>query len=191
MPSAEDTRRRPAAWERVPRVLSVAAAAVAGVALLTLGVNVVIDVARRTFFDEPVPGTLELTANAWMPLVVVFAMALAVSNREHIRVEMLVDLLSPRARAVAERLTALLVAAVVAALTYFTYEDAKHAHSIREASTGPVAVPIWLIKWLVVGAMVLFTVQAVVAVFEPLRAAGTATDDDEPAPGGVAEAELR
>lgn len=149
------------------RALSTGAAALAGVAFVLMAVNIIVDVTGRYLFNRPMTGTLELTANVWMPVATAFAMALALQRHEHLRVTLVVDRVSPRVRSAADRLTAAVVALVVAGLTYFTYLDATYAASIRQASTGPVPVPIWLVKLTLVGAMALFTAQAIAAVFEP------------------------
>lgn len=139
----------------------------AGVAFVLMAVNILVDVTGRFLFTTPLSGTLELTASFWMPIATAFAMALALHRHEHIRVTMVVDRVSPGARAMADRITAAVVALVVAGLTYFSYTDAMYAVSIRQASTGPVPVPIWFVKLMLVVAMALFTAQAIAAVFEP------------------------
>lgn len=91
--------------------LSHASSLAAGLCVIIIMAVGAIDVIGTTFFDRPVPGAYELT-ETMMVAAVFLALALSQAEGRHIRVDVLIVRLGPRARAVFDLVAHLMTAAV-------------------------------------------------------------------------------
>ncbi|MBF9033754.1 TRAP transporter small permease subunit [Rhodobacterales bacterium HKCCE2091] len=155
---SETEPRAPAAIRAIDG-LSRGLAAVAALALVILAGNVAVDVVGRWLFHHPVRGTLEMTANWWMPTLVLLAFAFTERSQEHIKVTILLDALPPRMRQVVEGAFSLLAAGLLALLAYHTLMDALDSAAYGETTASSPPVAIWPFKFVSVLGVAALTLQ--------------------------------
>jgi TRAP-type C4-dicarboxylate transport system permease small subunit len=75
-----------------------------------------------------------------------FALAATFKRGELIRVGMGVERLGPGARRIMELLVLTLAAAIMAYVTWFTFQDMLFSYEIEEVAQGTVPIPLWIPK---------------------------------------------
>lgn len=146
------------------------------VAILVLGIA---DITRRNLLDgrsvEFAVGLQEiLLAAATFTL-----MPWAQMRREHVAVRLLVDRLPAGAQRVVELVTAVGLVLVMAWLAVISFDVAQDAHAVNEVRPGVVSLPTWPVRYLLVAAWSLLTLQfalTAVSAWRRLRR----TDDEVP-----------
>ncbi|MDF0599612.1 TRAP transporter small permease [Psychromarinibacter sp. C21-152] len=151
-------RRAPAALRLIDGLAGLFAYGAAA-ALILLAASVFVDVVGRSFFNAPFTGTLEMTANWWMPTLTLFAFAYTERRQEHIKVTILLDALPLRMRQIVEGAFGVLATALLIALTWYTLVDALDSAGYRETTSSRPPVAIWPFKFVAVAGIGLFALQ--------------------------------
>ena len=152
------------------------AGVVAGIIVLILTCQIAADVLSRNLFNNPIPGTLELTANMFMPLIVFLSLAYAEYAGEHIRATIVVARLTGRPAQAAEFFGRIVTLLVVFALTYYAVLAAIYATEIRLEALGAITLPVWPVKILTAVGLALFALQ-LIASTAALRTHPTTRND--------------
>jgi TRAP-type C4-dicarboxylate transport system permease small subunit len=125
------------AW-RVENALSLVSAALIMIAMLFVSAEVL----SRQFLNTPIPGHLELS-ELLMPAIIFLAIAYTQATGGHVRMTLLIDMLPPRGRLIAEVMTKLLSAGVYAVLFYYSAEHAWRAFSFGDVTMSPPYFRVW------------------------------------------------
>lgn len=152
--------RKDPAWIRAVDGLAVVLALAAAGALVFLAVNVALDVTGRAFFKTPVPGTLEMTAQWWMPALTLLAFAYTEKRQEHIKVTILLDVLPPRMRQVVEGCFGLIATALLIALAWHAWAEAMDSLGYGETTSSLPPVAIWPFKFVAVVGVAALALQS-------------------------------
>lgn len=169
---------RPPTWLRWIDRLSVALAIAAGVAAFAMMTNIVLDVFGRTFF-RPLPGTVDMTQFAWMPIVVSLGMAYALLQGQHIRIGLLADLSSRRVQRIVEVGAMLATLVAVGGLSWYGAERAYRAIQIGEFSSATPWLPIGVFRWVMVVGLIGLALQAFAQMTRAITVAEFISEDDE------------
>jgi TRAP-type C4-dicarboxylate transport system permease small subunit len=145
------------------RVVSIAAAGIAGLMMLVLTVHVISSVVSRAVANQPIAGTVELTGSWWMVSIVFLGLAYALQRDEHIRVTLIYDSLTFGQRRATDVATGTAGAAVMLFCAAIAIDRALHASAIGEAIISTTAIPIWPLRYLV--ALGCFLLAAEFALF--------------------------
>lgn len=122
-------------------------AVLAGVCLILMMFQTVLDVALTHLFNSPIEGNLEVVSYYYMIAVVFLPLGLVELKHEHINVELFIARLSRVARNRTYVLASLIAAVFVAMLLNGTLRDAVQATRIDEVIMGSVVVYVWPAKW--------------------------------------------
>lgn len=166
-PNDPGTRReRLPAWVRGTKLLSLALAVPAAVACTALMLHVIADVVGRTFFNHPVPGTLETAEHWWMITIVFAALGYSQVRGDNVRATAVVELLSPGWQRFAEIVTTAMLGVVALLLAWYSWQAASHSYEIREATSSSPPVSIWpFLFFMPVGGIAL-ALQSVASIYE-------------------------
>lgn len=170
-----------AGFLRLADRLSTISSWLAGVALVLLAVNVFADVVGRAFFKTPFQGTLEMTANWWMPTLTLLAFGITEARQEHIKVTILLDALPLRMRQIVEGSFGILAVGLLIALTYYTLQDALESAAYGQTTAGFPPIAIWPFKLVAVAGIAILALQAAASAlrsFAGLLPAPDAIDRD-------------
>ena len=121
-----------------------ALAALASLGVLVMMLHICADIVLRTFFDAPVPATVEIVSRYYMVLIAFLPLAWIEQRNAMVSVEITDAALSPRMLRISDVLVSLLVTCVYAVLAYTTWRMA-----LREWATGTYVlaletrVPVW------------------------------------------------
>ena len=136
-----------------------AASYLASAAIVLLVVCVFIDVIGRKFFATPFTGTLEMTANWWMPTLTLMAFAFTEQMQEHIKVTILLDALPLRMRQLIEGWFGILATLLLVGLAYFALQDAMKAAAYGQTTASTPPIVIWPFKFVAVAGISLLALQ--------------------------------
>lgn len=159
------TRVKPV-WVRIVNTASNVLGAVAGIFVLAMAVQVLIDVTGRTLFNSPLPGTLEMTSYWWMPALIFLSWGAAELNQEHLRVTLALDSADEGLKRTVGIATSILSMMVIAVLVYFAFEAASISVGYAESAAGAIPVPIWPAKILAVVGVGMLLLQTAVSLWE-------------------------
>ncbi|QSE95642.1 TRAP transporter small permease [Rhodococcus pseudokoreensis] len=148
----------------------------AGIIVLILTVQIAADVLARNHFNKPIPGTLELTANLFMPLIIFLSLAYAEYAGDHIRATIVVARLTGRTAKATELIGRIVTLLVVLALTYYAVIGATYATEIRLEALGAITLPVWPVKILAAVGLALFAVQLLASTAAPSTHTKTRND---------------
>ncbi|EAQ02555.1 TRAP-T family transporter, DctQ (4 TMs) subunit [Pseudooceanicola batsensis HTCC2597] len=123
----------------VSRIVTYVATALAALMM----VHVTIDVVLSQFVAEPLPGTVDYVSYYYMVGLVFLPLSFVEYTNEHIKVDLIHDLLPTGARTVLDMLALALSAAFYGLLTWQTWIDAVEKYTIGEKSMGMAAVTVW------------------------------------------------
>lgn len=113
------------------------------------------NVILRYFFNFPIPGTIEFTAEA-MIYVIFFPAALVQMQRRHVRIDFILEYTPPRVRDVLDILTYALGIVFFALIGWHSIEPAFESFKIKETVGGTVPFLLYPQKFTVcVGAFML------------------------------------
>lgn len=119
-----------------------------GIAITLMLVMVMLDVTLKYLINQPIPGTLELVSNYFMPLAIFFAFPYIQKNEGHIGVTLFTDLLPARLR---DRLHGVICLIGAVYLVLFAWVGAQRALQLTRMGqeTGAIYfdVPIWPPRW--------------------------------------------
>jgi TRAP-type mannitol/chloroaromatic compound transport system permease small subunit len=173
------------ATDRVPWLkwidrFSILLAVLGGVATVGLMLNVVVDVIGRFFFNQPLPGTLDLTQFTWMPSLVSLGLGYALLRGEHIRVSLLTGPTGSRTQRIIEIVGMVFTLGTTALLILFGTEKAAEAMDFGEKAVGTPWLEIWPYRWVIVVGMVGLVLQALAALLRAITISEfKPVDDDE------------
>ncbi|MFC5338482.1 TRAP transporter large permease subunit [Leucobacter denitrificans] len=158
-------------WERIITRLSSVSAILAGLSIVVLGLQIVLDAGGRTLFNSPVPGTLELVSNWWMVIAVFLGFAFTQFKGEHIRVTLLIEKLPVIWSTAVETVILALSFIMISFLAYYLTLDAIQSVKVREIVPGSFPLALWPITVLMAFGMWLYAAQILVSITSSLRAA--------------------
>ena len=124
---------------RVSRIITYVAAALATLMM----VHVTIDVVLSQFVAEPLPGTVDYVSYYYMVGLVFLPLPFVEHTNEHIKVDLIHDLVPPGVRTLLDILALALSALFYGLLTWQTWFDAMEKYAIGESSMGMAAVTVW------------------------------------------------
>lgn len=135
------------AVERALRFLATAFAFVAGVALLLMMVQTVVDVTMKNVFGAPIEGNLEIVSVYHMVALVFLPLAIVELKHEHIVVDLLVRLFPSGLRRTTDTIGYLVSAMFFGILAWQTGVDAIEAYQMGEILMTSILVTIWPAKF--------------------------------------------
>lgn len=138
--------------------MNVFAMTLAGIALVLLALNTVMDVVMREFTSAGMPATLELVSYWWMPWLTFFALTVAEFGDEHIRIGALTDGLHGRMRLVSDVVAGLIAVALVAWMSVLAIQKAFASWEIGDSASVNRWLPIWPVHIAVAVGLVLYTI---------------------------------
>lgn len=140
-------------------VLSNLSAQLCSYLLLVVMAMITIDLIGRAI-SRPIYGVSEL---AMFSMIAIVYLGLPYAEKEmaHVRVEVLLDRLSPRGRLWLELVIYLLVSATIAVTLYAVSMNALSSYNTRQAIAGPSPVLIWPVKFVMTAALGLYLLQIV------------------------------
>lgn len=145
-----------------------ACAVIAGIATLVLALHIAADVSSRNLTGAPLSGTLEITQNWSMVLIVMLAMGYAEQIGEHINATILTQYLDPVSRWWSDLVVKGLMFLFVCALTYYSITAAVFAVEVRQVALGAITIPIWPVKIVLAIGFALFALQLLVSIISLL-----------------------
>lgn len=170
MSDTSGTSRHPAAPPaplsvRIIDRLSDAVALLGSVGVVLLVLNIVVDVVGRLVFNAPFPGTIEYTTYWWMPTLALLAFAFTEKRQEHIKVTILLDALPLRMRQIVEGAFGLIATLLIAALAYYSWEDAIKGYNFQEVTASSPPVAVWPFRFVAVVAMAMLALQSAATTY--------------------------
>lgn len=136
------------ALDRLVHALSRAVMGVAGVALMLMMIQTVVDVIARNAFSKPIEGSLEIVSVYHMVAVVFLPLALVERRHEHITVDLLVMSLSAGLRRFFVVLSYLVCAIFAGVLAFQTGKDAVESLKIGEILMSSIYITVWPAKFM-------------------------------------------
>lgn len=133
-------------WLHPPIRISLWIAILAGTLMMF---NVTLDVAGRTLFSVPLPGTTEVVSAYYMVAAAYLPWAWLALNDEHIKVDLFTRMLPPRAALLQDVFAKL---ATIAYLTIFTWQ--AWVMAVQQTIKGEVweaagfYIPVWPTRWM-------------------------------------------
>lgn len=161
--------------------LSRAAAALAGVGLLMMAFLGVADIIGTQFLGRPVPGTVEITRGL-MVFCIMLGLAHAEAQGKHIRVEIGVEHLPPRARRYFNVLAPLGMAILFALIAGFGWDALWKSVATGEYDEGSIALPLWPARLALAVGATMMAAQSVLRIREVWRAGPDETAERPLAP---------
>jgi TRAP-type C4-dicarboxylate transport system permease small subunit len=149
----------------------------AGVALLLMMVQTVVDILMKNIFGAPIEGNLEIVSVYHMVAIVFLPLAIVELRHEHINVDLVVRLFPTGVRRLTDTLGYLVSAVFFGILTYQTWLDAVKAFRIDEILMTSILITIWPAKFsLPIG----FAAVMLACLLHALRTATDPTFDPVP-----------
>lgn len=139
--------------------ISLVLALVAALALVLLAGNIFFDVLGRWLFNQPIRGTLEATANWWMPTLTLLAFAYTERRQEHIKVTILLDGLPLRVRQYVEGVFSLIATALLIALAWHSLNHAIKSWGFGEITASSPPIVIWPFKFVAFAGVLALALQ--------------------------------
>ena len=136
------------------------AVALGTLVLLALALIGTSDVLATRILDQPIPGVIKLS-EAGLVLILFLGLAVATSKRGHIRVDLVVNRLGPRARRFCSAIGYLFTAVFLAVWTCQIWHLAAKSWSIREMATGLLPYPLYPIKFILFLGLLIATIESV------------------------------
>jgi TRAP-type C4-dicarboxylate transport system permease small subunit len=135
------------AAENVIRAVALALAFVAGVALLLMMLQTVIDVTMNNLFGGPIEGNLEIMSVYHMVALVFLPLAIVELKHEHINVDLLVRLFPSGLRRITDTVGYLVSAVFFGMLMWQTWIDAVESFAMDEILMTSILITIWPAKF--------------------------------------------
>ena len=155
------------------KFVSLAAAGLAGSALVLLALIGTADVIGSQFLGTPVPGTLEIGASL-MVAGIALGLPMAQHARNHVRVEIFVDRFPPRVRAALDVVAQLSLALMLAGIAWMGWRMFLTSLATNEFSQGLIEIAMWPARLALALGATLAVVQTIVLIVRP-EAAEAAT----------------
>lgn len=126
--------------------LAISLALIAGLILIIMMVQTVVDVMMNLIAGRPIEGSLEFISYYYMVMVVFLPLAYVEMKHEHISADLVFRLFPKPVQRIIYSLGCLVCVAFFAALTWQTLHDALNAYAINEIVMGAVYITIWPAK---------------------------------------------
>jgi TRAP-type C4-dicarboxylate transport system permease small subunit len=153
--------------ERSTERLAKALTLVAGVCIVAMMLQVMLDVTLRYAFAAPIPGTAEIVSAYYMIGVVFLPLALVQRERGHVMIELFTMWMSPRGKALMDAVVLLVCAGALSIFTYSGIEKAVAMTLRDEIRVGLIEVTVWPSRWFVpLGCGVMALIMVLQAVRE-------------------------
>ncbi|OPY85988.1 MAG: Tripartite ATP-independent periplasmic transporter [Smithella sp. PtaU1.Bin162] len=138
--------------------------------LVTLGVTlmIVVDIIMRFLFKHPLPASWEI-CELMMPWIVFTAFAYTLTIDAHVRVSLLIGIVSPAVRRVMLILSELVSLIICALITYFATIHFLESFIIREEMMAAIPLPWWLGKMAMPIGMLFLTIRYLFLVLDHIR----------------------
>lgn len=137
-----------------------------------------IDIIWR-IFGKPLLGLAELSVFVMMA-VVYLGFAGCEEHNQHVRLEILESMLSPRASHVLRKVVQILAAITVVIFFIAVFRDASRAYITNDSIEGKISLPLWPTKFIMVAGMTVYLLQVVTGLFS-----GPGRDTDGSGSSGV------
>lgn len=141
---------------------------IASLLVLVMMVLVVSNIVGRYLFDTPVHGALELT-EFMMVGIVYFTLAYTQAEKSHIRVELILGLLSRRKVLILDLFAYVLGLVIIILITWQGVLSFLDSWEFREATDGYVAFPIYPAKAVIPVGCFLFCVRLFVDIIDVIK----------------------
>ncbi|NUH65171.1 TRAP transporter small permease [Sulfitobacter sp. S0837] len=125
--------------ERVGQLL----AFIAALCLITMMFHIFMDVVGRMAFSYPLPSTIEIVAEWWMPALIFLPMVLVQQRRENIAVDLFYDWSGPRMQAFINLLSNVCLSVFLIFVAWGAGEQALRAWHEGEFIVGMIPVLTW------------------------------------------------
>jgi len=135
-----------------------------GVALLAMGLLGTFDIIGTSFFGWPLPGTFEITSTL-MVSSIFLGLAWTEVRGRHVRVEILLNLLPPRARRWVDAFASFSLALFFGFIVWFGAWSFWRSIATDEFAQGLIEVPLWPSR-------LILTLGALLVAIQALRSAG-------------------
>ncbi|MEZ5765573.1 MAG: TRAP transporter small permease [Xanthobacteraceae bacterium] len=136
-------------FERVLEKVSAALLLVGGAAATIMMLHIGADIIGKSFFDKPVPATLEIVAWYYMIATIYLPIAYVQFHRKHLTVELFTQNLEPRKMAWVEGVTSILAFLYIGTLFVLSFNTAVHETMLGEAQDATYFdLPVWPSRWL-------------------------------------------
>ncbi len=145
--------------------------AISGAVLAVIMIITAMDVALRYLFNQPIPGTIELT-EVFMSVIIFFGLAYTAHQNEHIRVEILISHLSKRMQAVIESISNLLSAVMIA---FVSWQSVVYALKTMQRHQGTLILSVPLSPFYLVVAIgsALLSIILLIQFFHSIKCAAS------------------
>jgi TRAP-type C4-dicarboxylate transport system permease small subunit len=154
------------------KFVSLAAAGLAGVALILMALIGTADVIGTQFLGRPVPGTVEI-GSSLMVAGIALGLPRAQYARRHVRVEVVVDRLQPRLRAVLDIVAQISLALLLAGIAWMGWRMFLTSIATKEFSQGLIEIALWPARLALALGATLAVVQTIVLILRPEPAEAT------------------
>lgn len=124
---------------RIGRLL----AFLASLCLVVMMFQICLDVGGRYLFGKPMPSTLEIVSDWWMPALIFLPLLNVEWRNENIAVDLFYQGLGPRAQAVLDAFALICFGAFLALIAYAGFEQALRAYRQGEFIVGMIPVITW------------------------------------------------
>ena len=148
------------------KYVSLAAAGLAGAALILLALIGTADVIGSQFLGRPVPGTVEI-GSSLMVAGIALGLPMSQYDRRHVRVEIIVDRLPPRLRAALDVLAQLSLALMLAGIAWMGWRMFLTSIATKEFSQGLIEIAMWPARLALALGATLAVVQTIVLILRP------------------------
>lgn len=143
-------------------------AVLASVALIAMMLHTVLNAVSRRFLGAPLPGTSELVAYWYLPVIALVGFVVAHWRSEHIRVSLVTDRLRARNRTEFEVLDRSLGIVVSLALAWFGLHEALRYLEVG-MTAGVTSLIIWPVSFLVPAVFVLLAASFAADILRATR----------------------
>ena len=167
-------------WDRALFRLETLLALIGGLAIFSLMIMAVLSITGRNLFQTPLSGYVDLIEQA-MPIIAYGGLAYCHRLGGHVRMDFVINFLSPRLVWGLEALLCLLVMVLVAALVWGSYAHFARSFDLaaplwsRDSSLD-IALPLWPMKLIIPVIFSLFFVRLALQFWAYLRACITLPD---------------
>lgn len=148
----------------------------ASICIFLMICTIVPDSIGRFFFNRPLHGTLELNM-LLMSAIVFLSLSWTQSQRGHVRVEILLSKLNPKARSIVNILCWFMAFGLFFAITVAGAEEAVYSTQIRECLWGVKKFPVWPGKIIAVFGAALLCIQLLIDIGHELKNLVTRNDE--------------
>lgn len=159
-------------WVRLLEKMTLVLLAPSVAACVLMVLQIIVDVAGRSFFGHPLKGTLDMTSDWWMVATVFLALAYAQMRNEHIRATMVTELMPDVWQRCAEIASVVLVGLLGLGMAYYGWTAALDSYAIRESSNNLRSIPLWPFRFLVPLGCLGLTLQCLASIHDIATGSG-------------------